>query len=131
MEITKLKPSVGRILHYRLTASDAEAINRRRTTHTSIRERLQAEPPAWPAGAQAHMGNPAEEGQVLPLVVVRVWSEDTGCLNGPVLLDGNEVGCGWVQVGEADLAFSAPMIKVVSHASPAPHVTIRDLSLAA
>ena len=90
MEITKLKPSVGRILHYRLTASDAEAINRRRTTHTSIRERLQAEPPAWPAGAQAHMGNPAEEGQVLPLVVVRVWSEDTGCLNGPVLLDGND-----------------------------------------
>lgn len=66
------------------------------------------------------------------LSTIRRYAHAVGVtISHKVLLDGNEVGCGWVQVGEADLAFSAPIIKVVSHASPAPHVTISALSLAA
>ena len=86
--------SVGRIVHYRLSEDDARAISRRRTTSASIRERMQADPPAWPEGAQAHMGNFAAEGDVVPLVVVRVWPNEYGegvpGVNGQALLDGND-----------------------------------------
>lgn len=43
----------------------------------------------WPAGAQAHIGNNAEAGQVYPAVSVRVWSP--GMANLQVFLDGNDV----------------------------------------
>lgn len=85
-----MNPTAGRIVHYTLTAGDAEQVNRRRTTGGSIADRMKQEPPAWPAGAQAHIGNQAQEGHVLPMLVVRVWSPDTGCVNGQVFLDGND-----------------------------------------
>ena len=84
------KPTVGRIVHYRLSAIDAENINRRRTSGASIAERLKSEPPTWPAGAQAHIGNGATAGEVFPLVVVRVHDEPHLTVNGQVLLDGND-----------------------------------------
>jgi hypothetical protein len=82
-----MNPTIGRILHYRLTASDAQAINRRRTSGASIADRMKQDPPAWPAGAQAHIGNTASEGDTVPLVVVRAWSSG---VNGQALLDGND-----------------------------------------
>lgn len=92
--------SVGRIVHYTLSAHDAELINRRRQ-----RPSAQDDPP-WPQGAMAHVGNSVAEGDVFPLVVTRVWNQDPGTVNGQVLLDGSDTlwvtsvtpgegGCHW------------------------------------
>lgn len=106
------KPSIARIVHFRLSAEQADAINRRRTSSGSIADRLEAE--KWPRGAQAHVGNSVHEGQVLPLVVTQVWPteyegnaylshhsaialggavpvyESAFGVNGQVLLDGTD-----------------------------------------
>ena len=63
--MTELIPSLGRSVHYVLSTQNAEQINRRRTNGSSIAVRMKEVPPAWPAGAQAHIGNEAQEGQVL------------------------------------------------------------------
>jgi hypothetical protein len=81
-------PSVGRVVHYRLSAQDVEQIMRRRTTDTRVAEGLlwgtagrhrEALPAqlesgdlrAWPAGAQAHLGNKVAEGDTFPMLIVR------------------------------------------------------------
>jgi hypothetical protein len=93
-------PSVGRIVHYRLSADDATQINRRRTTGASIAERIKTELPTmrdgmvpqWPEGAQAHIGNVVLDGDIYPMVITRVWGSDpTSAVNGQVFLDGNDV----------------------------------------
>ncbi len=102
-------PTIGRIVHYRLSADDAAQINRRRTTGASIAERLKWGPAgkhsetlsaqtdagyirAWPAGAQAHIGNSAEEGQIFPMLITRVWGDTPeSAVNGQLFLDGNDV----------------------------------------
>lgn len=113
-------PSIGRIVHYKLSASDVELIMRRRTTGMSIAERLKvnASPDlggsipvvAWPAGAQAHIGNNVYEGDVFPMLIVRVWgSTPESAVNGQVFLDGNDVF--WATsrtVGEQNGQFSWP-----------------------
>lgn len=87
--------TIGRTVLYTLSEDNATAINRRRTDGKSIRERMQATPPAWPEGAQAHIGNRAAAGDVVPLVVARVWPNEYGegvpGVNGQALLDGNDV----------------------------------------
>lgn len=82
------KPSIGRSVHYRLTAAQAAEINRRRTTSASIAERIKHQ--VWPLGAQAHIGNSHTEGQVLPLTIVVVHDEPLVTVNGQALLDGND-----------------------------------------
>ena len=79
--------TVGRIVLYTLTADQAAQVNRRREPgagHT----------PSWPKGAQAHVGNHATEGDVLPLLVCRVWPNEGGQgkdgVNGQCFLDGND-----------------------------------------
>lgn len=97
-----MSPTIGRIVHYRLSAKDAENINRRRDDFKSGRGK------SWVAGAQAHVGNFAGEGDVLPLIVTAVWPTEYASLaylahhepgttydgpegvNGQVLLDGND-----------------------------------------
>lgn len=65
-----MKPTLGRIVHYRLTAANAERIKTDRT-------------------ARGIQGNHAEEGDVYPLVITRMWGEDeTSAFNGTLLLDG-------------------------------------------
>lgn len=74
-------PSPGRIVAYTLSAQDAEQINKRR------RDAFQS----WRAndGTQVHVGNEVSEGEVYPMVIVRVWgSGETAAVNGQVLLDG-------------------------------------------
>lgn len=87
-----MQPTTGRILHYKLSAADAEKINRRRTTGSAIADRIQVD--KWPLGAQAHIGNTAREGDVVPLMVVRVWPDEYGAgapgVNGQAMLDGND-----------------------------------------
>lgn len=85
-----MNPSVGRTVLYTLSEDDATQVNRRRTDGASIAERIKAA--IWPIGAQAHIGNRAEAGQVYPMTIVRVWGDGPGALvNGQVLLDGNDV----------------------------------------
>lgn len=79
------KPSVGRIVHYSLSEDDAERINKRRDDAEKSRARIADEA----VGYVAHVGNRAEAGQVLPLLIVRVWSDTT--VNGQVHLDGNDL----------------------------------------
>ncbi len=122
-------PTIGRIVQYRLSADDAAQINRRRTNGHSIAERMKlvsrdgtslvpsqkdddqyGAVRAWPAGAQAHIGNDAKEGQTFPMLITRVWGDTPTCaVNGQVFLDGNDVL--WVtsvSVGEGPRTFSWP-----------------------
>ena len=79
----------GRIVHYRLTEQDAIEINRRRTTSKTIADKMRQD--GWPEGAQAHIGNTVTAGQHFPMMIVMVWGQETGCSNGQVFLDGNDV----------------------------------------
>jgi hypothetical protein len=74
--------SVGRIVHYTLSAYVAEKINKRR--QDAIKSRIAD----LEEGSQIHYGNTAVEGDVLPMIVVRVW--ENNLVNGQVLLDGND-----------------------------------------
>ena len=58
-----MQPTVGRILHYRLSPADVEHIRRRRVAKPHE---------GWPQGAQAHVGNPPNVGEVVPFIVVLV-----------------------------------------------------------
>ena len=66
--------------------------------------------PAWPLGAQAHIGNDAKEGDTFPMLIVKTWGDtETSCVNGQVFLDGNDVL--WatsVSVGDGPHAWSWP-----------------------
>lgn len=81
-------PTVGRFVYYTLTQQDCEEIRRRRTNGPSIAERMKADPPQWPAGAMAHIGNPVEVGQECAAQVVAVWTPT--CVNLRVNLDGTD-----------------------------------------
>lgn len=81
-----MKPTIGRIVILKLSDQQAVEINRRRTTGGAILDRIKLG--QWPLGAQAHIGNEVHAGDEFPMVVVRVWSES--CVNGQVLLDGND-----------------------------------------
>lgn len=77
-----MQPSIGRIVHYRLTEQDANDINRRRKdfhTSRSAEDRT---------GFVGHVGNSAAEGDPYPAIIVRVWNESTTTCNLQVLLDG-------------------------------------------
>lgn len=86
------QPSRCCIVEYKLTAQDAERINRRRTSGESIASRIAAE--MWPEGAQAHIGSPVAQGDVFPAIIVRVFPDEHGPgapgVNAQVLLDGND-----------------------------------------
>lgn len=75
--------SVGRVVQYRLTERDAAYINKRRM---DAQKRLH--PVKIEDGAQIHFGNDVAAGEVLPLIVTKVWPNDI--INGQVLLDGND-----------------------------------------
>jgi hypothetical protein len=85
----KQQPTVGRIVQYRLSADDAEQANRRRVKHDA--RQLQPGGDEWPRSAQAHVGNEAHEGDVVPMLVVKVWDPSGGSVNGQAFLDGNDV----------------------------------------
>lgn len=76
--------TIGRIVHYTLTESDAEAINGRRTDAAGRRAQIRDERP----GFQVHIGNQVEAGQTFPAIVVRTWTDDL--VNLQVFLDGND-----------------------------------------
>lgn len=73
MEVT-----TGRIVCYVLSEKDVQAINRHRGK------------PRVLAGAQAHVGNQAHEGDVVPAIVVWADNNEAGTINGQAFLDGND-----------------------------------------
>lgn len=82
--------TVGLIVLYRLTAQNAVEINRRRTSSASISDRIRVG--TWPIGAQVHMGNSVQEGDVFPLLITKVWGDNAdSVVNGQLFLDGNDV----------------------------------------
>jgi len=90
-----MTPTVGRLVHYTITAANAEAINKRRNDAT----RSMADHRENANGVQVHVGNVAREGDVYPLLIVRVWPGDL--VNGQAFLDGNDSL--WVtSVGEGE-----------------------------
>lgn len=88
-------PSVGRIVHYRISAGDALEINRRREDAYAFRRNIAN--PAEPiepgrtgrTGHVEHTGNHVSEGDVYPAVIVRLFSPSS-TVNLQVLLDGND-----------------------------------------
>lgn len=79
-------PSVGRVILYTLDAQDVDQINRRRTTAFEVSQRLVNG--EWPDGAQAHIGNLARVGDVLPGMVIQVWGPTV--VNAKIELDGTD-----------------------------------------
>lgn len=77
-----MQPTVSRIVHYVLTQQDADSINKRR------KDAVLARSASIEDGTQIHVGNSVSEGDVLPMIVVKVWSN--GSVNGQVFLDGND-----------------------------------------
>ena len=87
-----MTPTLGRIVLYTLNDSDVQQIDRRRTTGAAIAERIaydSGDPmmKAWPAGAQAHMGNSVTPGQQVPAIITAVWPTS---VNLRCILDGTD-----------------------------------------
>lgn len=76
------KATVGKIVLFKLTSKEVERINSRRSDaqHAHAGSNL--------SGYQVHVGNEVREGDVLPMLIVRVW--EGGLVNGQVFLDGND-----------------------------------------
>jgi hypothetical protein len=78
-------PSVGRIVHYRLTEADALRINKRRADFDAHRRTGEYKD----TGYMAHYGNTVSVGDVFPAIVVRAFESVHG-VNAQVFLDGTE-----------------------------------------
>jgi hypothetical protein len=71
-------PATGRIVLYVLSQHDCEVINQQR-------RRCMA---AGLVGEHESPGNPIVPGDIVPAIIVRVWNEQNGLMNGQALLDG-------------------------------------------
>lgn len=90
-----MKPTIGRIVQYVISAQDAEAINARREHYKAFCATLTRQPaPGEPGmnGHIAHVGNTVREGDIYPAMVVRQFSDDPAApmANLQVHLDGND-----------------------------------------
>jgi len=83
-----VKPTVGRIVLYVLTAQDAKEINRRRGDAADFARDISSAPftPAPVVG----FGNEASEGDECAATVVRVFDPRVPTVNLQVHLDGND-----------------------------------------
>lgn len=101
-------PTIGRTVHYMLSESDAAQINKRRDDAVGWAHEHKQNPEA--TGKQVHIGNIAREGDVYPMVIVRVWGTTaTSAVNGQVLLDGNDsLWVTSVVVGDGPRRFTWP-----------------------
>jgi hypothetical protein len=76
--------TIGRIVHYVLTETDAKEINDKHAAanQTPITDRA--------PGLQYHVGNPVTAGEHCAAVIVQVWNKGNGYVNLKVLLDGQD-----------------------------------------
>jgi hypothetical protein len=80
-------PSIGRIVHFKITAECAKRINKCR------QDAKASEIASTNSGAVVHTGNKASEGDVYPLLITRLWTDEPteqSAVNGQVFLDGND-----------------------------------------
>ena len=89
-----MEATIGRIVHYTLSAYDAEQVNRRREDFAAFNRAnrdIASEAGSFPgrSGHVGHFGNPASEGDVYPAMVVRT-SGSNAAVNLQVHLDGND-----------------------------------------
>jgi hypothetical protein len=97
-------PTVGRIVLYKLTEYDASAVNKR------VKDAMEnmASYQARSNGTIVYVGNSVSAGDVYPMIVVRVWTDDL--VNGQVMLDGNyTLWVTSVHVGEDPGNFAWPV----------------------
>jgi len=98
--MTAIVPTIGRIVWYKMTNWEAEQINERRKHATSFMDWHRA----LKSGAQVHVGNKVNAGQLYPAMVVVCWGDTpTSAVNLQVFLDGNDTF--WAtskSVGEKD-----------------------------
>lgn len=89
-----MKPSIGRIVHYRLGETDAQDINRRRHDFMAFtREYTRPDVPGNPGatGHVGHFGNAVKPGDVFPAMIVRIFPGNPhDVANLQVHLDGND-----------------------------------------
>lgn len=85
-------PTLGRVVHYSLSAQAAAEITRRRHHFRLFNRKHQsgAEEGEFPgkSGHIGHVGSDVKEGDIFPAIVVRVHSATM--INLQVLLDGND-----------------------------------------
>ena len=75
-------PTIGRIVLYKLSDSDALAINDRR----QFSKNQSAD------GRALHRGNRVNAGDEFPMIITKVWGSDpTSAVNGQVFLDGDDL----------------------------------------
>lgn len=74
--------TVGRVVHYVLTKSDAEQIEEQHKAGNSTphNERI--------PGLQYAAGNSVSAGDHCAMMIVKVWNPTNGLINGKVFLDG-------------------------------------------
>ena len=83
-----MKPTIGRIVIYKVSGHVAQAINNRRK---DAREKM-AWHQALRSGAQVHVGNEVKEDDEFPLVITKVWGDnETSSFNGQLMLDGSDL----------------------------------------
>jgi hypothetical protein len=88
-----VQPTIGRIVHYKLSTSDAAQINQRRYDSGTFRRGLGYPIESGEPGRTGHIehtGNGATGGEVYPAMIVRVWGETTTTVQLQVFLDGND-----------------------------------------
>jgi hypothetical protein len=106
--MSKVVPSIGRIVLFKLGSYQAAEINRRR------REAIESmDYHRWKKnGTMVHAGNEVKAGQVLPMMMVAVWGNTPECaVNGKLFLDGSDDY--WVtsvSVGDKDGSYHWPQI---------------------
>ena len=87
-------PSIGRVVHIRLSAQCATEVNRRRKGAQEKAADVRSGRVLMQHGEQIHIGNSVQEGDEFPMLICRVWAEiatETTAVNGQVFLDGNDV----------------------------------------
>jgi hypothetical protein len=77
--------TIGRMVHYTLSETDAEQINRRRKDFQA------AQSASAGLGYVGHVGNQVQAGEAYPATVVRVFDPSSGTANLQVHLDGNDI----------------------------------------
>ncbi|MFF8817848.1 hypothetical protein ACF07D_07615 [Leucobacter sp. NPDC015123] len=96
-------PTIGRVVHYRLSREDAESVNKRRSdTEAHLEEHRELA-----TGVQVHVGFPVVAGDAQAAIIVGIAV--SGNPNLKVLLDGTDVL--WVPdagAGHADGQWSWP-----------------------
>ncbi len=87
-----MTPTIGRIVHYRLSERDAQDINRRRHDFMTFTRTYGENGNPGATGHVGHFGNAVRPGDIYPAMVVRVFQGNPHDMaNLQVHLDGNDL----------------------------------------